>query len=1273
MKKLISMLIIMSIILLSALPAFAAENTNAQKNADTIEPCIIYSAQDRVLPPSTNNGGVMTKFKGESVFKWGPGTEAFEAVGEINLKITPEMHMEKYRDLVIEVYSSTDNSNPFDVELKAPGKDNPDTNGEDYYTTRWKSNWEGEWKKIIIPISDGPEDIGDWERWGKPLFEIHEADTLTILTHYVKGPFYPDTEVYIRKIYFDGVNKKTELNAGGELIWDDHYDPETMTDYVAMVKEKHPNKAHPRLHVTDEKLERIKKYKDTDTFMKKAYEFTQKTADKYLTEEVTPPYYMNSVGTQHQYNRTIEEVAKYCGMMYLLTDDADKKAEYAERIWAEVVNMANSDKLWTEITNGLDCAHISNGMALAYDWCYDYWTEDQKLFIRNALMKHTFSFALTCRNGVGWMNSRNNVTVYDSKGFMIAALAICDEEGYEIICNELINHIIKYLPINLMFQFEPDGNYAEGITYWRSTIRSLMTLTEAMKTAMGTDAGFQDHDVFKKSCYLPFAMRGSQYTFDHSDASKTELREGDPIYFYLAERYNIPQLRSYRLDTYDLYEGGLDVADLLWYNPESSSQLDWRQGLPKDYFFGGMEPVTVLRSNYEPDGNYIAAKGGNSKTGHDHYDAGSFVLDALGVRWIEDTGASIYGIKSLPYDYYYFKRPEAHNCVVFDPERGWIEGGGQTVATNEQDTIGPIVDSGATSGAAFTVFDVNPSYKETTKAYKRGFALMNNRTQFIVRDEFETTEPFELYSYFHTLKDNEIIISPDGKSLTMKTKNGQMCKVNFITDIKDFEIGVMEAEKHPASPVIPSDGGHVPDKDYSTFYKFYLHAKDVKKANITVVFTPMLQDEPVVLPEILPLNKWDKYLVNNTALTGISIDGIPLAEFDPGIGYYSFETDKVGTVTATAGKNIEISVTQAKSMGDAALIKATNKNTGETFTYRVSFTNLVMPGASKGVEFESIEAHHIPEPQNPPAHIIDNDLSTRFAIDGYDGSAYFVIDLGTSRCLRQCSIAFYNGQSRKNKFNLAVSEDKVNWTTVFDGFTTGTTDQLTGYAFEPVWARYVRFTGYGCYAGDEKTQKSKWNSISELSLQEKLVDFDDTSEHWAQSEILFARSYNLVNGVGENLYMPENAVTRAEFLAMAVRACNFNDVPYEEGTFSDVRADDWFAKNVMTAFKEGIIPSEMVADGNFHPNQKLTREEMSAIAVLAYSSAARRDVVSLGAVSLFNDLSDGPYLAYIDKAVGLRFVNGMSEDTFAPKANITRAQAATILKRVFLKIFNVNN
>jgi len=1220
-----------------------------------LEPLVLWEAQE--------GGKNVVEKAGKLAYQWGPGEEQMEK-GGLSAEFPKNGDAQKYKDIVIEIYSAKNTGQG--IWMPIYGVDNPDTTKSDFYKGKFAITWEGEWREVRMAMSGGLNDVGSFTgKTGTPVMKPYEGSKFSLAARFnTSDNVFYDTEIYISKIYLDGERTgKVVENPTGEIILPDRYDPDTMTDFVAMVKEKHPDKHHPRLFITDEILERIKKYKDTDPFMKAAYTAVKDAADKSLETAPTAGQYQGSSGTW-AFNRDVETVAKNCGLMYLLTDDPIEKAKYADRIWLEVENMFNTDLPWNETSTGLDAGHVASGYAIAYDWCYDYWSRDQKRLMRNALMEKTLNYAMNTRNGGGYFGFRNNVVAANSKGFVTAFLAICDEEGYENLANEYFNIINTYYADAILYQFAPNGNYSEGLGYWRYAFYSTMYFTHAMKTAMGTDMGLEDYPGLRDTCYFPFVMRGPVTAFNFADANSNALIEGDPFYFYIAERYNVPQLASYRLETYEQYGGGT-ANDLIWYNPEADYAVDWRQGLPKDYILDGLEPVTVFRTGFGPDDIYFASKAGNHKTGHDHLDGGSFVLDVFGSRWFADPGAELY-FPELPRGYYYRIRTEGHNCIVFDQEgAGKV---GQTTATNMFDGKTPISDSGATGGAVYAAYDMEPCYDGIVQNYKRGFALINNRTQMIVQDEFSLPKFTDMYSYYHTAKSNEITINPDGKSLTMKNKAGEMLKVNFITDIPNLTISVGEAVNHPSSPQPGPDG-----LDNSGLHKIILHSPSVQKGKITMVITPMLEDAPVKLPENLPISEWDKYLENNTALTGISVDGIPLAEFEEGVGSYTFETEKLGTVSATAAADVELSITQADAFGKAATIKATNKNTGDSFTYKVTFIKLTEPGISSGVDFENIETDLISEVARPPYMLHDGDLSTRFTQDAYDGSANFTIDIGAEKYINSFSISFYGGKSRKNKFTVEFSKDKQNWTTVFDGFSPGDTDALISYDITPGWARYIRFTGWGCYSGDEETQISSWNSINELVFTEEVVDFADTQGHWAQAEIFFSRNHKLVNGIGDNMYMPENSVTRAEFFTMMTRACKFTEKPYENGTYGDVKADDWFSTAVMTAREKGIIPPEMVADGNFYPNQPLTREEMCAIAVLSYTAAAHRQAISANMTSIFTDLSDGPYLTYIDKAIGLRITNGMSANTFAPKANITRAQAAAILRRVYLKIFNVNN
>ena len=57
----------------------------------------------------------------------------------------------------------------------------------------------------------------------------------------------------------------------------------------------------------------------------------------------------------------------------------------------------------------------------------------------------------------------------------------------------------------------------------------------------------------------------------------------------------------------------------------------------------GQTPVVLVRTGWENgEGFYLGIKGGTASTSHAHMDAGSFVFDALGVRWVQDLGMQEY-------------------------------------------------------------------------------------------------------------------------------------------------------------------------------------------------------------------------------------------------------------------------------------------------------------------------------------------------------------------------------------------------------------------------------------------------------------------------------------------------------------------------------------------------------------------------------------------------------------------------------------------------------
>ncbi len=174
------------------------------------------------------------------------------------------------------------------------------------------------------------------------------------------------------------------------------------------------------------------------------------------------------------------------------------------------------------------------------------------------------------------------------------------------------------------------------------------------------------------------------------------------------------------------------------------------------------------------------------------------------------------------------------------------------------------------------------------------------------------------------------------------------------------------------------------------------------------------------------------------------------------------------------------------------------------------------------------------------------------------------------------------------------------------------------------------------------------------------VDFPDVRGHWAEKEIFELYDAGVVNGRSENAFEPNGRITRAEFLAILVRAMGLESVA-DGGDFADVKAGDWYAGILATAKANGIFEG---SEGNAYPNRAISREEMVTIIVRAYEKCCGEIKVGGGLLN-FTDASaiSGWAQSAVIKASEIALVNGTEDGSFAPKANTTRAESAVIIVR----------
>ncbi|MBQ8525582.1 MAG: S-layer homology domain-containing protein, partial [Clostridia bacterium] len=176
---------------------------------------------------------------------------------------------------------------------------------------------------------------------------------------------------------------------------------------------------------------------------------------------------------------------------------------------------------------------------------------------------------------------------------------------------------------------------------------------------------------------------------------------------------------------------------------------------------------------------------------------------------------------------------------------------------------------------------------------------------------------------------------------------------------------------------------------------------------------------------------------------------------------------------------------------------------------------------------------------------------------------------------------------------------------------------------------------------------------------ESKASFEDCEGHWAEADISYMYSKGYVNGMSDTLFAPDAKVTRAEFAAMTVRLLGLEQAEYA-GAFADVKSDDWYAQSVETAYKAGIIQG---SEGYFRPDDSITREEMAVILMRVYRINSQYESSAAAEFADSGEISPWAKEA-VASAVELGLVNGVGENRFAPADNTTRAQAATVLKRL---------
>jgi len=184
---------------------------------------------------------------------------------------------------------------------------------------------------------------------------------------------------------------------------------------------------------------------------------------------------------------------------------------------------------------------------------------------------------------------------------------------------------------------------------------------------------------------------------------------------------------------------------------------------------------------------------------------------------------------------------------------------------------------------------------------------------------------------------------------------------------------------------------------------------------------------------------------------------------------------------------------------------------------------------------------------------------------------------------------------------------------------------------------------------------------SYYTLAEYTPDFDDVSNHWAQGVINKMAAKGIVKGKTDDMFDPQGAITRAEFITMLMNAFDYESTIVT--SFDDTDADAWYYGSINSGKALGLVNG--VGENQFNPNASITRQDM--VVMMARFFEAETDERLVALEDTFEDSSKASGYAryYINGAAEVDIVNGTGEG-FNPLNNATRAEALKMIDNLLI-------
>jgi len=562
-------------------------------------------------------------------------------------------------------------------------------------------------------------------------------------------------------------------------------------------------------------------------------------------------------------SRQVKERMKAYAYAYRMTNDSS----WANTAWTQLQDAAGNGTTQPFGTAGdnwnslhfLDVGEMTAAYAIAYDWMYDAWSDEQRTAIMWSILNLGISKGLDAYNGAsfGWwtMNVNGNWNCVSNGGLTLGALAILGDDPTGM-ASSMLDHTVDNAKQNCALGPSTDGTWSETANYWYFGTTGHAEMTSSLITATGSDYGLLTvNPSFKETALYHMYVQGQTSLFNYGDHGPNKYSTTANALIFYGSQYNIPMYTLYQRDHIDAAE----PTAMFWYDPSVSGA--WWADLPIDHYFNDSEDAWAsMRTSWTDNtGVYVAMKAGKAlgHQTHGDLDQGDFVLDAMGQRWAGELGSGDY----LSPDYftseaqdatrwkYYRKATEGQNTLLIGKINQNVDCNPTTKfqSTGEKQSGGTTVYNVPSTSTAFFTADMTSAYNNTNSA-KRGIRLINGRKQVLLQDDVDTSSDIEWRMHTNatvTLNGNSATLSLGGKTMTVEILNAP----------SGAEFSMQAAERLPSDPALPDGASDQPNPGVTVL----TIALPAGQYSLQVLFNPQwdgMKASDFKTPPSVPIDSW---------------------------------------------------------------------------------------------------------------------------------------------------------------------------------------------------------------------------------------------------------------------------------------------------------------------------------------------------------------------------------------------------------------------------------